>query len=48
MSVESRYAHYDVVAVLSGLEPQRTLLEEHILNRYAHSQAGTHTSAKWR
>lgn len=38
MFVESRYAHYDVVAVLSGLEPQRTLLEEHILNRYAHSQ----------
>ena len=37
MSVESRYAHYDVVAVLSGLEPQRTLLEEHILNRYANS-----------
>ena len=38
MVIENRYAHYDVVAVLSGLEPQRTLLEDTILNRYVHSQ----------
>ena len=29
---------YEVVAVLSGLEPQRTLLEEEIIARFAHTQ----------
>ena len=38
LHLDSQFANYDVVAVLSGLEPQRTLLEENILNRYAHSQ----------
>lgn len=33
--VESR--HYDVVAVLSGLEPQRTLLEQQLLREFADS-----------
>ncbi len=36
-NTDSRFAGYDVVAVLSGLEPQRTFLEENILKRYAHS-----------
>lgn len=36
MQIESDYAAgYEVVAVLSGLEPQRSLFEKDIMNRYA-------------
>ena len=35
---ETADTHYDVVAVLSGLEPQRTLFEEELMRRFAHSQ----------
>jgi len=31
--------HYDVVVVLSGLEPQRSLLEQEIIRRYTHHQS---------
>lgn len=34
MHIRSPYADFDVVAVLSGLEPQRTMLENAILKRY--------------
>ncbi len=37
MAIESDYAGYDTVAVLSGLEPQRTLFEQAIMQRYAGS-----------
>ncbi len=35
MQIESEYAGYEVVAVLSGLEPQRSLFEQTIMERYA-------------
>ncbi len=38
---DSRFANYDVVAVLSGLEPQRTLLEDTIIHHYANAQDKT-------
>ena len=34
----SRKDKYDVVAVLSGLEPQRTIFEKEIIDRYANSE----------
>lgn len=37
MHIDSRFSGYDVVAVLSGLEPQRTMMEERIIRRYARS-----------
>lgn len=37
MHIASRFSGYDVVAVLSGLEPQRTMLEDTIIRRYAPS-----------
>lgn len=39
MAIESDYKGYDIVAVLSGLEPQRTLFEEHICQIYAGRKA---------
>ena len=38
MHIDSRFSGYDVVAVLSGLEPQRTMLEDMIIRRYAQSE----------
>lgn len=39
MELESDYKGYDIVAVLSGLEPQRTLFEERICSLYAGRKA---------
>ncbi len=39
MEIESDYKGYDIVAVLSGLEPQRTLFEERICRLYAGGKA---------
>lgn len=38
MPAEQACSPYNIVAVLSGLEPQRTIFEQEILQRYVHSE----------
>ena len=39
VTVQQRSGHYDIVVVLSGLEPHRSLLEQEIIRRYTNYQS---------